>query len=78
MEEDKVVFRWELLESEFKQAIADNRGDIEDADAFWVEQKEIVLHYFKKAFAAHMEVYDVGMLINDAIDAVRSYESANE
>lgn len=65
---DKVVFKWELLEDEFKQVLIDSDRDIKDINKWWEDNKENILHYFKKGFDVLVE--DYGVVINNAIDEV--------
>lgn len=65
---NKIVFKWELLEDEFKQVLIDSDRNIKDVDKWWRRHKDKVLHYFQKGFEILVENY--GEVINQSIDEV--------
>ena len=70
LERDRVAFRWEITEAEFKELLADSDRGIKDVDRWWVEHGDKVVHCLRKGVDATWEAYDLGQLINDAIASV--------
>jgi hypothetical protein len=67
---EEVVFRWELTRQEFVYVTADNHPEIEDADEFFSEHQDEIIHRFQKGFDALVgecgATYETVM--SDAID----------
>jgi hypothetical protein len=63
-----VVFRWELLEEEFKRLLVKSDRNIKDVDKWWKKNKDDVLYRFHKGFEVFLEGYED--IMDEAIDNV--------
>jgi len=67
MEEDNIVYNWEIGETDFKGVIKATRPEIGDVAKFWHEHHETILDNFDRRFCSSLEYADVRAMIEEAI-----------
>jgi hypothetical protein len=66
------AFAWELTREEFIQAIKDNHPEIKNAEEYFDQHEDKIMHYFANGFDALISDCGAtyGTVMNDAIDEV--------
>jgi len=69
---DEAVFKWELVEGDFIEAIKEGHPQIENPEEFFNRNKDDILAYFAKGFDVLVGECGAtyGTLIHDAVDEV--------
>ncbi len=68
MEEENIVYNWEIGENDFKEVIKETRPEIRDVAKFWQEHHEKILDNFDRRFCASLEFVDIRGMIENAVD----------